>query len=396
MKIGVYGGTFNPPHLGHVTAARAVFELLKLDLLLLVPDGQPPHKVLPAGSPTPAQRLEMTRLAGEQLGLGEKVQTLDLELRRPGRSFTSETLEALRERYPQDELWLLMGTDMFLTLQTWHEPEKILSLAGVAAFGRTEADTEELFSVQRDYLYRAYPQARIFTLTIPGVVDVSSTDLRAMLARGEGGALLPPAVYGYILREGFYGTEADLKHLPFRQLRPVALSYLKYKRIPHVLGTEQEAIRLAERYGADVEKARVAALLHDCTKKLDMEQQLALCRQYGIQLDELERRALKLLHAKTGAAIARDVFGVDDEIYRAIWWHTTGHAGMTLLEKIIYLADYIEPSRDFPGVDKLRSVCYKDLDEGLLLGLEMTIKEMTDLGNPVHHATIEARDALKG
>ncbi len=396
MKIGVYGGTFNPPHLGHVTAARAVFELLKLDLLLLVPDGQPPHKVLPAGSPTPAQRLEMTRLAGEQLGLGEKVQTLDLELRRPGRSFTSETLEALRERYPQDELWLLMGTDMFLTLQTWHEPEKILSLAGVAAFGRTEADTEELFSVQRDYLYRAYPQARIFTLTIPGVVDVSSTDLRAMLARGEGGALLPPAVYGYILREGLYGTEADLKHLPFRQLRPVALSYLKYKRIPHVLGTEQEAIRLAERYGADVEKARVAALLHDCTKKLDMEQQLALCRQYGIQLDELERRALKLLHAKTGAAIARDVFGVDDEIYRAIWWHTTGHAGMTLLEKIIYLADYIEPSRDFPGVDKLRSVCYKDLDEGLLLGLEMTIKEMTDLGNPVHHATIEARDALKG
>ena len=396
MKIGVYGGTFNPPHLGHVTAARAVFELLKLDLLLLVPDGQPPHKVLPAGSPTPAQRLEMTRLAGEQLGLGEKVQTLDLELRRPGRSFTSETLEALRERYPQDELWLLMGTDMFLTLQTWHEPEKILSLAGVAAFGRTEADTEELFSVQRDYLYRAYPQARIFTLTIPGVVDVSSTDLRAMLARGEGGALLPPAVYGYILREGLYGTEADLKHLPFRQLRPVALSYLKYKRIPHVLGTEQEAIRLAERYGADVEKARVAALLHDCTKKLDMEQQLALCRQYGIQLDELERRALKLLHAKTGAAIARDVFGVDDEIYRAIWWHTTGHAGMTLLEKIIYLADYIEPSRDFPGVDKLRSVCYKDLDEGLLLGLEMTIREMTDLGNPVHRATIEARDALKG
>ena len=396
MKIGVYGGTFNPPHLGHVTAARAVFELLKLDLLLLVPDGQPPHKVLPAGSPTPAQRLEMTRLAGEQLGLGEKVQTLDLELRRPGRSFTSETLEALRERYPQDELWLLMGTDMFLTLQTWHEPEKILSLAGVAAFGRTEADTEELFSVQRDYLYRAYPQARIFTLTIPGVVDVSSTDLRAMLARGEGGALLPPAVYGYILREGLYGTEADLKHLPFRQLRPVALSYLKYKRIPHVLGTEQEAIRLAERYGADVEKARVAALLNDCTKKLDMEQQLALCRRYGIRLDELEQKALKLLHAKTGAAIARDVFGVDEEIYSAIWWHTTGHANMTLLEKIIYLADYIEPSRDFPGVDKLRGVCYKDLDEGLLLGLEMSIEEMTNMGNPVHHATIEARDALKG
>ena len=396
MKIGVYGGTFNPPHLGHLTAARSVFELLNLDLLLLIPAGLPPHKELPAGSPTPEQRLEMTRLAGEQLGLGDKVRTLDIELERGGRSFTSDTLAQLREQYPDSELWLLMGTDMFLTLQTWHEPEKILSLAGVAAFGRTEEDTEELFSAQRDYLYRAYPQARIFTLTLPGVIDVSSTELREKLAKGQGANLLAPAVYGYILREGLYNTNADLKHLPLSQLRPVALSYLKHRRIPHVLGTEQEAIRLAERYGADVEKARAAALLHDCTKKLDMPAQLALCEQYGIELDELEQKALKLLHSKTGAAIARDVFGVDDDIYSAIWYHTTGHAHMTKLEKIIYLADYIEPSRDFPGVDTLRKVCYEDLDKGLLLGLEMTIEEMTAMGNPVHRATLEARDWLKG
>ena len=152
MKIGVYGGTFNPPHLGHTAAARAVFELLKLDLLLLVPDGQPPHKDLPAGSPTAEQRLEMTRLAGEQLGLGDKVRVLDLELRRPGRSYTAETLRQLRTQYPEDELWLLMGTDMFLTLQAWRDPATILSLAGIAAFGRTEEDTEALFAPQRDYL----------------------------------------------------------------------------------------------------------------------------------------------------------------------------------------------------------------------------------------------------
>ena len=396
MKIGIYGGTFNPPHLGHLTAARAVFELLNLDQLLLVPAGMPPHKELPAGSPTPEQRLEMTRLAGEQLGLGDRVRTLDIEVYRQGKSFTADTLAQLKAQHPEDELWLLMGTDMFLTLQAWHEPGKILSLAGIAAFGRTEEDTEELFSAQREYLYQTYPQARLFTLTIPGVIDVSSTELREKLAKGEGASLLAPAVYGYILREGLYNTGADLKHLSLSQLRPVALSYLKHKRIPHVLGTEQEAIRLAERYGADVEKARRAALLHDCTKKLDMEEQLALCRRYGIQLDELEQKALKLLHSKTGAAIARDVLGVDDDIYSAIWYHTTGHAGMTKLEKIIYLADYIEPSRDFPGVDKLRKVCYEDLDRGLLMGLEMTIEEMTSMGNPVHHATIEAREALKG
>lgn len=396
MKIGIYGGTFNPPHLGHITAAKAVFELLGLDRLLLIPAGIPPHKAMPEGSASAEQRLEMTRLAGEQLDLGGKVQVLDLELKREGRSYTADTLKTLKEQYPDDELWLLMGTDMFLTLQAWKDPDRILELAGIAAFGRTEEDTEELFAVQREYLSKTYPQARIFTLTIPGVVDISSTELREKLAKGEGGRFLAPAVYGYILREGLYRTNLDLKDLTLEQLRPVALSYLKHKRIPHVLGTEQEAIRLAERYGADVEKARRAALLHDCTKKLEMEEQLALCEQYGIQLDELEQVALKLLHSKTGAAIARDVFGVDDELYSAIWYHTTGRAGMTLLEKIIYLADYIEPTRDFPGVDDLRKACYEDLDKGLLLGLEMSIEEMQRMGNPVHHATIEARDALKG
>ena len=396
MKIGIFGGTFNPPHLGHVTSARAVIEILKLDRLLLVPDGTPPHKALPEGSPTAEQRLEMTRLAGEQLNLGDRVETLDLEIRRAGRSFTADTLETVQKQYPDAELWLLMGTDMFLTLDEWHHPEKILSLAGVAAFSRTEEDTEDRFSQQRRKLIGLYPNARIFTLTVPGVVDISSTELRERLKCGRGENLLAPAVYGYILREGLYQTGADLKHLTLNRLRPVALSYLKHKRILHVLGTEQEAIRLAERWGGDVEKARVAALLHDCTKKLDMEEQTALCSRYGIELDELESQALKLLHAKTGAAIARDVFGVDDEIYRAIWWHTTGHAGMTLLEKIIYLADYIEPSRDFPGVDNLRKVCYDNLDAGAMLGLEMTVEEMAQRGAPVHHNTIEALNDLKG
>ena len=396
MKIGVYGGAFNPPHLGHITAAKAVFGLLQLDKLLVIPTGNPPHKTLPAGSPGPERRLEMTRLAMEQAGLGEKAEVLDLELRREGNSYTADTLARLKEQYPEDELWLLMGADMFLTLQAWHEPGRIFSLAGVAAFGRTEADTEDLFSVQRDYLCRTYPQARIFTLSIPGVVDVSSTELRQRLAKGEGGNLLAPAVYGYILREGLYGTTADLKRLPLEQLRPVALSCLNHRRIPHVLGTEQEAVRLAVRYGADVEKARRAALLHDCTKRLSKKEHLELCRQYGIPLDDVERKAGSLLHAKTGAEEARRVFGVDDEIYGAIRYHTTGRAHMTLLEKIIYLADYIEPTRSFCDLTELRQLAYEDLDRALLLGLTMAVADLKENGTAVHSNSVLARDYLKG
>ena len=395
MKIGVYGGTYNPPHLGHLAAAKAVFEMLELDQLWLIPAGTPPHKVMPEGSPTSEQRLEMTRLAGEQLGLGERIKVLDLEINRGGKSFTSDTIAQLKGEHPEDEFWLLMGTDMFMTFQTWHAPEEIVANCGIAAFGRREEDTEELFAIQREYLQKTYPEAKIFTLTIPGVIDISSTQLREMLQNGEGGNLLAPAVYGYILRNGLYNTNADLKKLPLRQLRSVALSHLKYSRIPHVLGTEEEAIRLAQNYGADTEKARRAALLHDCTKRLSLEEHLEICRQYGLEVDEMEKTSPNLLHAKTAAAVAKHVYGECEEVCGAICWHTTGRENMTTLEKILYIADYIEPTRDFPGVEKLRKAVYEDLDIGVLMGMENTIALTQQRGIPTHTNTLQARNALR-
>ena len=391
MNIGVYGGTFDPPHWGHITAARAAMEQLGLDKLVLIPDRVPPHKALPEGSASPEQRLEMAALATAELG--KRAEVSDRELRRSGPSYTSDTLAALRREHPEDTLWLLMGSDMFLSLQTWHAPEEIMALARIAPFSREAEDESAAFAAQKARLEREYG-AQICIVQNPEVRELSSTEVRAALAAGQGSNLLPPAVYGYVLREHLYGTHKALTGLTPDELRPIALSYLKPKRMPHVLGTEQEAVRLVRRYGGDETQARIAALLHDCTKKLDMAQQLALCEKYGIMLDELEQKALKLLHSKTGAAIARDVFGVEDAVYDAILYHTTGKPDMTRLEKIIYLADYIEPTRDFPGVDALRKTVYEDLDKGLLMGLTMTIQEMEEMGNPVHHLTRDARDYL--
>lgn len=391
MNIGVYGGTFDPPHWGHITAARAAMEQLGLDKLVLIPDRVPPHKALPEGSASPEQRLEMAALATAELG--KRAEVSDRELRRDGPSYTSDTLAELRREYPEGTLWLLMGSDMFLSLQTWHAPEEVMALAHIAPFSREAEDESAAFAAQKARLEREYG-AQIRIVQNPEVRELSSTEARAALAAGRGSDLLPPAVYGYVLREHLYGTHKALTGLTPDELRPIALSYLKPKRMPHVLGTEQEAVRLVRRYGGDETQARIAALLHDCTKKLDMAQQLALCEKYGIMLDELEQKALKLLHSKTGAAIARDVFGVEDAVYDAILYHTTGKPDMTRLEKIIYLADYIEPTRDFPGVDALRKTVYEDLDKGLLMGLTMTIQEMEEMGNPVHHLTRDARDYL--
>lgn len=394
MRIGIYGGTFDPIHRGHMAAAQTAAAMLKLDKLLLIPAGLPPHKALAAGSAGKAHRLAMTKLAADRLGLKIPVEVLTLELDREGKSFTSDTLRALKKKYPKDELWLLMGTDMFLTLQVWHEPEVILSLAKVCAFGRTEQDTEAVFAPQREFLARTYG-ADVMTITLPGLVEISSTQLRECLARGERPEELDESIYGYILLHGLYGTKADLHHLSWEDLRACSYSMIRAKRIPHVRGCEEEAVRLAHRWGADEDVARAAAILHDCTKYLELDEQLSLCAKYGIILDDLEQKAVKLLHSKTGSGVARHVFGMPDAVCEAIFWHTTGKADMTMMEKILYIADYMEPTRDFDGVEKLRELVYVDLSRACMLGLEMSIEDLKSRGNPVHKNTQEAFDFLR-
>jgi len=197
MKIGIYGGTFDPIHRGHITAAQAAAQQLGLDLLLLIPASIPPHKALPEGGADAAQRLEMATLATAELSC--PAQVLDVEVRRQGKSYTADTLRTLRRQYPEDELWLLMGTDMFLSLQDWHEPQEILRLVRVAAFSRTGDPEQQRFARQRAYLEKTFG-AQVTVVENPHVVDISSTRLRQLLP--EGREYLPEAV-GMIFRYAF-------------------------------------------------------------------------------------------------------------------------------------------------------------------------------------------------
>ena len=389
MKIGIYGGTFDPPHLGHMEAARAAVAVLGLDKLLFVPAKQPPHKQVSEGSAAPEHRLAMTELMADGLLLPGIAEASALELERPGKSYTVDTLKQLKERFPRDELWLLMGTDMFLTLPNWYEADQIMDMAAVAAFARTESDSGEALETQGNYLSQTYG-ARVQIIQLPQIREISSTQVRR---RGTGEGLWPP-VWGYILRHGLYGTPGSLKGLSDADLRAVSYSMIRAKRIAHVQGTEEEAVRLARHWGADEEHARRAAILHDCTKYWGLEENLALCAKYHMELDEMERGAVKLLHSKTGALLARFVFGEAEEVCQAICWHTTGKADMTALEKILYIADYMEPTRAFEGVEKLRELAYTDLDAAVLFGTEMSVEEMTQRGSPIHPNTLAARDYL--
>ncbi|MBR5047293.1 MAG: bis(5'-nucleosyl)-tetraphosphatase (symmetrical) YqeK [Eubacterium sp.] len=144
---------------------------------------------------------------------------------------------------------------------------------------------------------------------------------------------------------------------------------LPYKRFEHTLGVTYTAACLAMRYGADVEKARIAGLLHDSAKYMSSKEKIQTCLRNGIPISEYEEKNPELLHAKLGAYLAEKQYGIDDpEILSAITWHTTGKPGMTLLEKILYIADYMEPNRDqAPNLTKVRELAFVDLDECLFM-----------------------------
>lgn len=379
MKIAVYGGSFNPPHLGHAAAARTVAEALRPDKFLIIPDHLPPHKEMEEDSPTPEQRMELCALAFAEIPGAE---ISDMEIRREGKSYTAETVGRLRELYPEDELILVMGTDMLLSFESWYRFRYLLENCTLAALSRAEEDGDAI-RAHAGYMEREYG-ARI--LILPHVpLEMSSSDIRERLRMRLGSALLNDGVYSEVIRRRYYSAQPELPWL-----REKAYAWLKPKRIAHVAGCESEAVKLAMRWGEDPETAAEAGILHDITKKLNFEEQLILCGKYGIINDNLELGSPKLLHAKTGAALARDLFGVSDRVYNAIRWHTTGKPDMTLLEKIIYLADYIEPTRDFPGVEKLRELCYEDIDAAMALGLSMSLADIRSYGEEPYKDTVEA------
>ncbi len=379
MKIAIYGGSFNPPHRGHVEAARAAQESLRPDKFLIIPASIPPHKELAGGSPAAEERLELARLAFADIP-GSEVS--DIEVMRDGKSYSADTLERLMELYPGAEFTFVMGSDMLLSFEEWYRFRFLLENMTLGVFSRSEGEDARIMQ-HAEYLKRTYGARCVFINHEPK--PMSSSDIRLMLPERRGASYLPEAVYARIIKNGDYDARPELYWL-----REKAYAMLSPKRVAHVVGCEAEAVNLSMKWGEDPENAAEAGILHDITKKLVLSDQLILCRKYGIINDTAEEENVKLLHAKTGAALAKDMFNISDEVYDAIRWHTTGKPDMTLLEKIIYMADYIEPNRDFDGVDKLRKLAYEDLDRAMALGLEMSLEDIKSYGQEPYYMTKDA------
>ena len=204
----------------------------------------------------------------------------------------------------------------------------------------------------------------------------------------------PLALAAYMEATGCCDSCADFRRLPMEKLEQVVVRLLKPNRVAHVLGCRDTAVAMAKHWGVDEVDAARAGLLHDITKALDGPRQLTLVGEYGIMLSAFQQKNPKTLHALTGSLVAERLFGENEVVVAAIKHHTTGKADMNLLEKIIYIADYMEPNRDFPGVEKLRELAFTDLDAALKLGLTMTLELLNQQGSEVSPESREALDWL--
>jgi len=170
---------------------------------------------------------------------------------------------------------------------------------------------------------------------------------------------------------------------------------LTQKRFDHSVNVAEMAVKLAEQYGADTAKAKFAGMLHDCAKGIGKEEAIEIFKKFGLVIDDITLNNEKLLHGPVGACMAQYEMGiVDAEILDAIWFHTTGKSNMNLLTKIIYIADLIEPSREFEGVSELRKLAFEDIDSAIIAALGQIAQKNIRLGTLIHPDSVHARNYL--
>ncbi len=383
MRIGIYGGTFNPPHLGHKRLAEEVLKTLELDKILIIPTSTPPHK---KGSDLVSEnhRLNMCRLTFGS----DRYEVSDMEIRRKGKSYTIDTVTQLRAEYPDDELFLIIGSDMLLSFDKWYRYKEILSLVTLCVATREkDISAQNLLSYAESVL--KLNKEDIIILPIDAFV-CSSTEVREQIRAGENaGEFLLKETQDYIKENGIYEDK-------YKEWKSLLRERLLEKRYIHSLNVADSAVVLAEKYGADTEKAYFAGLVHDIMKNASEEEQLQIMEKGGIILSRTEKENRKLWHAMAGECYLRLEKGItDSDILNAVRYHTTGRAGMSLLEKVVYIADYISTERDYEDVDVMRDLSLNvSLDEAALYALKFSFTSLSKKEKLIHTDSVEYYNEL--
>ena len=387
-KMALFGGSFDPIHSSHVSMALRLADVLGLDAVLLMPTYVPPHKIRERMA-SAQHRLEMCRLVAAEHPI---LQVSDLEIARGGASFTVDTLTQLSELYPDTQWYLITGADMFCTLRTWH---RFAELKNMATFCTVPRDGTSMEALQRYADELTADGVACYVDTQPEQ-PISSTAIRQRIADGASlDGLVPPTVEAYIREQGLYQPAAMDTRTRDEQFIEIIRRRLSDYRYRHSLCVADEAVRLARRYGADEQKAYTAGILHDIMKDTDAKTQLQILADFAILLDEVEQSSPTLWHARAGEAFIRHILELtDEEILSAVRYHTTGRAGMSLLEKILFVADFTSADRTYDDVDEMRRLSDVSLEAAMEYGIAYTIHDLLNKGRAVHPDTLAAYNEI--
>ncbi len=371
-RIGILSGTFDPVHTGHVALARACRDFLRLDKVLLLPFGKPLARQPEAAA---QHRLQMLKIAAAG---SEGIEVSEAELLKQPR-YAVDTVKAVAAAYPGQELVYIVGADKLPDIPGWREARTLFASCRFAVYPRAGYDAAGLAQGMREL------GAGVDLL--PGAeINMSSSRVRAQLRLlSDVPEMLMPQVAAYIAAQGLYQPDYA------RMVRQAVSA----SRFVHSLGVRTVGVQLALRHGAPILKAGVAGILHDCAKCMELSRLQAIARKGRLAVSPQAMESNALLHGPAGAMISKLRYHIyDEDVLNAIRYHTTGRAGMSLLELVIFVADAIEPARkNYPGLAEIRAQAEDDLRLAALTALTGTqefIKIKGGVNSPLSAQAIEA------
>ena len=395
MKIGIFGGSFCPPHKGHERALAAFLRESGVSLCYVVPTGIPPHKKREEGI-SPEQRLELAKRAF--LPISDSVRILDTELWSEEVSYTYLTLDLVQRMHPGCRIFLFAGSDQVMCFEQWRKADYILAHATLCTMARD--GNEEALEKKLSLLNQKFGAQSL--LLREKAFIISSSHIRSELQATGISHALSPKVAEYVTTEGLFFSRSGERGRILEEMEKA----LSPSRFSHTLGVEREVSRLSELISYERrDPLCLAALLHDSTKEWSVEQQLSFLREKG-RLNPEDVKSPPVLHAFSAACRERERGRLSEREISAICYHTTGRRGMDTGEKILFLADFMEETRPHAVCRRVREDFYKNLpsekeqrlhylDRFVLRVLEETSIHLKEKHDPIHPLTLEAIEDLK-
>lgn len=383
MKLLLFGGTFDPPHNGHMCILKNAIQTVQPDKVIVMPDNIPPHK---NSGDTPA----LLRLAMCQCfePLHKNLTVSDMEIKRGGASYSYFTVQQLQKVYPKAHIYMCIGSDMLITFTQWKNWQFLLAQVTLVVQLRENSDIPAFEAARQSIA----AQGAHIILAQGAIKPMASRDLRQAIAQGEDvSAQIPPKAWQVIQEYNLYRSTFGIP-----QAKKLAKQMLKPKRYIHVGNVAKAARELALLYGESPARAELAAWLHDIVKEYADADLLQLLNEDAIIAGSTVQRPSAIWHGPAAAIFANKWLGITDaDILTALHCHTTGRVGMSRLDKIVYLADKISEERTYNGVQQVRLLAKQNLNAAVAETMRQSIEYTQSKGHPVDEESLAALAALQ-